>query len=73
MERKSNYILNNFEKTDFSHIENYPLEGSFSIVVVEIDDKLFYVVRGIYNKAFYEGIFDDEIKANESILKIKGN
>lgn len=61
--RKSGYLLNKLEKTDFNHIEGYPKKGSFSMVTVEINNEFFYLVRGIKNKCFFEGIFEDEERA----------
>jgi len=67
----SNFTLNKLEKTNFNHIESYPVKGGFSIIAIEIKNVVYYLVRGIKNKCFYEGIFKEKIKAIKTIEEMK--
>jgi hypothetical protein len=69
--RLSSFLLNKLEKTNFNHVENYPIMGSFSIIGIEINKQNYFLVRGIKNKCFFEGVFKERIKAEITIKEIK--
>lgn len=69
--KKNDFCFEYFEKTSFQNLIGYPVEQEFQFVNIEIDESFFFLVRGIYNKCFYEGLFSDQKKALIEINNIK--